>query len=149
MNASVEQAQPQKFLLQVYRWLLIAPLQKLYFGGPQVYGWGFWGGRARADMCAELTSYDAYFWHQHAAECDQLLERQFGAFLIAIETLLYLYLLYKAVGFLLRIVLWRLKIAPESWRRTPPMALQQAPAINFRASRNRSPQPRRGKKNLD
>lgn len=145
----LDEPQPQKFLLRVYRWLLIAPLQKLYFGGPQLYGYAFWGGRERADICAELTNVPAEFWQSQPDQCEQLLDKQFRAFLIAIETLLYLYLLYKAVAYGLRIVLWKFKIAPESWRKTPPLVLDRVPAINFRTPREQSPQARRrSKKNL-
>lgn len=144
-----QQTAPQRALLHVYKWLLVSPLEKLYFGGPQLYGYGFWGGRESADICAELTSAPASFWHKESDQCNQLLGKQFRAFMVALETLLWLYLLWCVVSYAARLLLWKLKIAPESWRRTPPIVLDQVAALNFRSARSRSPQPRRRAKNLD
>lgn len=142
----MQQGPLQATVLRVYSWLLIAPLKKLYFGGPQLFGYGFWAGREPSDACAELTNVGAEFWSQHPDRCEDLLNKQFTAFLIAIETLAYLYLLYRSISFVIRVILWKLRLSPESWRRTPPFVLDQAPAIAFKRGRGRSPQARSRKK---
>jgi hypothetical protein len=130
---------PQRLLLSAYEWLLVAPLQKLYFAGPQLYGAiGFWGGREPEDICAELTNVGAHFWAEHTDQCAGLLDKQFNAFLIAIETFVYLFLLFRVASFSVKWVLWRLRLSPESWRRTPPFVMPP-PTAPF--PRLRSPAP--------
>ena len=144
----------QTVLLGIYDWLLVKPLRKLYFGGPTVYGYGFWGGREPDEICAELTNVPARHWNEHPAECEELLDKQLRAFLIALETLAYLGLLYKVSAFIIRLILWKLRLSPESWhrRRTPPNYrmsawLDETPPIELKRRsptrrRTRSPQRR-------
>lgn len=136
----------QDATLWVYHRLLIAPLKKLYFGGPLIYGYGFWGGKEQADMCSELTNVEAKFWLASPGreECSALLEKQFSAFLIAAETALYLWLVYRCLTFVIRWFLWKFKLAPESWRRSPQFRLGATPPISFYRQRS-SPKPKRKK----
>ena len=123
--------------LALYEWVLVKPLRKLYFGGPMLYGYGFWGGREPAEICSELTNVASRHWIDNPNECNELLDKQLRAFLIAVETLAYLGCLYKVAVFLLRLLIWKLHLAPESWRsRTPPNYrhsrwLDSTPNIDF------------------
>jgi hypothetical protein len=120
----------------LYDWLVVPSLRKLYFGGPQLYGYGFWAGRQSADICAELTKVPAQFWSEQTEECAHLLDHQFGALSILVETGLYALIAWKLVTFLTKALCWKLRLAPESWPRTPPY-------YPDRRKRKRSPQPKR------
>ncbi len=61
------------------RWLL-APIEYAYFNGPSRLG--LWNGVAHADACSELTRVPSSVWVQQQAACDELLHRDFRAFLI-------------------------------------------------------------------
>jgi hypothetical protein len=64
---------------------ILYPLKKLYFEGPDIYGYGpFWGGRRQEDICAQLTGVDGKFWSSNPNDCGQLLERKFVAFLLGL-----------------------------------------------------------------
>lgn len=75
------------------------PLQQLYFNGPAIHGYGFWGGLAREDMCASVTpGTSAVFWATHTQDCDVLLRQHFLAFLTAVEFLTYAFYLYRILS---------------------------------------------------
>lgn len=63
-------------------YLLLAPLNQLYFKGPSIGGFGFWHGAAPEDICSELTDVPAGFWSGHIHECEMLLHQRFVAFVI-------------------------------------------------------------------
>jgi len=63
-----------------FRDAILYPLRRLYFDGPDVHGYGWWGGRAATDVCAQLTNVDAAFWARNPDDCRALLERKFVAF---------------------------------------------------------------------
>lgn len=77
------------------------PLRTLYFHGPNIRGYGFWGGIADSDMCAQLTSVSSLMWDSQAAACRDLLERNFAAFYTAVLSALYAWLAYKLLQCLL------------------------------------------------
>lgn len=66
--------------------LFVTPLRGLYFNGPALGGYGFWGGADPADMCAQLTGVPASTWSvgPMSGQCDALLERHFRAFAWAV-----------------------------------------------------------------
>lgn len=77
------------------------PLRTLYFHGPNIRGYGFWGGIADSDMCAQLTSVSSLMWDSQAAACRDLLERNFAAFYTAVLSALYAWLVFKLLQCLL------------------------------------------------
>lgn len=82
-----------------YDMAVVNPLERLYLFGPTLCGYGFWGGRAREDICASLSNTPSAFWAQHAGECDDLIARNFNATLVAAESIIYVALLYGIVSF--------------------------------------------------
>jgi len=121
----------------LYNWLVVNPVRKLYFSGPVVYGYGFWGGREPEDICAELTGVSARHWSDNRERCVDLLEKQLYAVVIAVETFAHLWILYKVLNLVSRVVLWKLRITPESWSQPPPVTLKQR---SPRRRRHGSPQ---------
>lgn len=84
----------------VTRWLLSnlieLPARLLYLYGPcfnsGTYTIGFWEGKIASQICAELTGTKQSFWEASAAamlECNELIDRKFGAFLVLIYAVIY------------------------------------------------------------
>lgn len=78
--------------------LVITPLHNLYFRGPQLNGYGFWGGATAETVCAALLpGSQASFWAAHAHECDALLSQRFDAFCVAVQTVVYMLFMFKLI----------------------------------------------------
>lgn len=81
----------------VWRVLVVDPLRTLYFYGPNVHGYGFWGGVEAADACAQLTGVSALVWDVQTVACHDLLERNFFSFSVVVMAAVYLWLIYKVL----------------------------------------------------
>jgi hypothetical protein len=66
------------------------PLAMFYLYGPGTDRWGMWSGLPLHDICARITGHttDSSHWYVHREACVQIVERQFNAFMIAIESLI-------------------------------------------------------------
>jgi hypothetical protein len=74
------------------------PLHSLYFKGPVIHGYGFWGGILPEDACAVISpGTSAYFWISNMSQCDLILDQRFIAFLTAVEVLTYLFYVYRLI----------------------------------------------------
>jgi len=108
----------------LYNRLLLWPLATLYFNGPSFYQWGFWGGAEAADICAQLTSASADFWQRNPDACTEIIYKRLQAFVIGVQALLYMWMIYKMGSFLVRLFYWKClarHIGPTwTWRLTPP-----------------------------
>jgi hypothetical protein len=98
----------------VYDALIVEPLRRLYLGGPRLWGWGFWGGIALPDICAAVSTAPATFWWHHQDACAALVLREFSVLLVALETVVYFYILvnvmvlaWRAVGLGRYLTPWR------------------------------------------
>jgi hypothetical protein len=81
-----------------YRLVVIVPLQKLYFYGPNVSNkYGFWGGLKKSRICQIITTYTESFWEEHEEECLELLAQHFDSFRCTVEVMLYFALMYQLV----------------------------------------------------
>jgi len=102
------------WLSSITRVFVETPLRHLYFHGPWLNSFGFWGGMATHDVCAHLTRTGAALWlssSHNSAECLDLVERHFQAFMTGANTLLYIatvYLLFTGGWGLCRDY-WRLR----------------------------------------
>jgi len=86
----------------VYAATIIAPLKRLYFEGPKLYGYGFWKGAAEHDICAALTNHDSNFWKSHQEACKEIIEKDFYSIVVLVETIGYFALFYIILSILLR-----------------------------------------------
>lgn len=74
------------------------PLHSLYFNGPALHGYGFWGGISPEDACAVISpNTSAYFWISNMSQCDLILDKRFVAFLTAVEVLTYMFYVYRFI----------------------------------------------------
>lgn len=132
---------------------IILPLKGLYFHGPTLGGYGFWGGVNPADACAQLTGISATVWLDsptQALQCDALLDRKFTSFAWTIMISTYLWLLYKLVShivyryFVLRpaVAEFRHALGLEDGMRLA-VAIRQTPKRRPRSPRMYSPRVRR------
>lgn len=80
--------------------VIIYPLRRLYFDGPDVHGYGCWGGKSSPDICSQITGVDATFWVQNSDDCQIVLERKFVAFYIGTMTIFILIFIYSTINFL-------------------------------------------------
>lgn len=74
--------------------LLVEPLRRLYFDGPDLKSFGiiscgFWNGISKPEICALLTTISEHHWRQHSELCDERIERQFLAFVVTVEFVIY------------------------------------------------------------
>ena len=75
----------QDYIATLWMYLTTAfltPLRHLYLHGPALGNYGFWGGHQHSDICAAMTSVSATHWNKHPAECEDLVERKFRAFVL-------------------------------------------------------------------
>lgn len=75
--------------------IFVKPLRRLYFNGPDLKSFGFisigfWNGLTYPEICAQLTTISERHWLQHPELCDIRIERQFLAFVVMAEFILYL-----------------------------------------------------------
>jgi hypothetical protein len=77
-------------LSSIYEYLWGSVLRNLYFGGPALHGYGFWSNKSPVDMCSELTNVPADHWVKNEEECETLLQRNFRAFEIGVNTVIYI-----------------------------------------------------------
>ena len=79
-----------------YELLVVAPAMRLFREGPACLGG--WRGQSEAAICAALTTVPAEHWVGGAAgECRVLVQREFGSFLVVVDTAVHGFLLYYAV----------------------------------------------------
>jgi hypothetical protein len=58
-------------------------LTELYFHGPAMHGYGFWGGRDLLSMCAErIPQVDPVLFQRHPKQCIVVLQRDVEAFIL-------------------------------------------------------------------
>ncbi len=93
--------------MYLYDTLLVSPMHRLYFKGPDLNSFGFitlgfWKGKSEQSICSHLTSIPESHWMQHPDECDVLLQRHFDAFLVMVETALYVFMIVQIYGCITR-----------------------------------------------
>ncbi len=86
--------------------ILINPLKRLYFNGPDLKSFGivsigFWNGLTNAEICAQLTTISERHWHENQGLCDNRIHRQFMAFVVIVEFLIYIVSIFYLVKRLL------------------------------------------------
>jgi hypothetical protein len=79
---------------------VIYPLKLFYFQGPQFMGYGGWEGISFEDICSRLTSIPAKHWAEHLLQCNDLIERQFHSYIVALFVGFYVVFVYKLVSFI-------------------------------------------------
>lgn len=79
----------------VFYWLLEKPIEILYLRGPAIFGYGFWEGLPRADICSRLTGVDSRHWIISVVECDAIIERKLQGMYIALYFAVYMLLLWN------------------------------------------------------
>ena len=127
----------------LFNTVFVSPLYTLYFRGPTLNGFGFWGGAAPETICASLLpGSHASFWAQHVDDCYVLLTQRFDAFQVAVHTCLYVFVLLKLVQCLtfhclvVQPALGRLEqllrknVSPTTWNDMPATHVITSGAIN-------------------
>lgn len=82
------------FIRYLYTLLLIQPLHRLYFHGPNLYGVGFWESMKNTTICAQLTEQSEILWLQNPTECAAMIQRKYDAYETMIEISVYFFVLY-------------------------------------------------------
>ena len=73
---------------------IVTPFAHLYLSGPSINGYGFWHGLQSEEICARLTNVPASHWIQHEDQCMQLVQTHFQAFLVAVQVIIYGYMIW-------------------------------------------------------
>lgn len=81
-----------EIMRSAYHAVVVEPLRQLYRNGPRPL---FWGARSTADVCYEMTNFDAKFWDAHVGDCTDMIDERFASFLATVECVLYFICLYK------------------------------------------------------
>jgi len=97
----------QTAIAHIYTRVVIAPLQRLYFQGPRLFGYGFWKGASQHDICAALTNHNSEFWAQHSDACAQIVRRDFQSHVVLFETAAYFFILFLALRALGTMIVYR------------------------------------------
>ena len=85
-------------LVTIQQLLIDMPLHDLYFNGPLLYGYGFWGGTAKEEICTTLSpGTTAFFWRNNSDQCDSVLDMRFNAFKVAVKFGVYLLCVYRLI----------------------------------------------------
>lgn len=92
---SVPMRWASSLVYNTYFYLILNPLANLYLRGPSIHGYGFWSGKTMPEICAELTNVPSEFWERNPLECQDLVSHQFESFVVAVETVIYIVLLYR------------------------------------------------------
>ena len=105
---------PQYLLHELHRAFVYAPLRRLYFQGPSLNGFGFWGGLPPQDCCTlALPGTSAVFWADHLHQCEVILDQRFIAFLTVVQFIMYVIYVHR----LLSMVAYRYFILGPALRR--------------------------------
>ena len=88
----------KNILHEIYNFIILNPLKKLYFNGP--YKIGFWQGLPNEDICSVITKTSSDIWRQVPDKCTQILRRNFESFHIMIVALLYSIILYRFFNYI-------------------------------------------------
>lgn len=75
----------------VYDRLIFLPFMQLYLSGPALGGYGFWGGRDEAFICAAKTTMSQFFWENHPGMCREIIERDAHSFMMTVAVTVYFY----------------------------------------------------------
>ena len=98
-------------LQEISKYILYYPLRTLYFHGPSLGNFGFWGGKAREDICSQLTLMPAKTWTKGfdmEEECELLLQKKFNSFYISILFIFYVYFSYSLLSYMyVRYFFWK------------------------------------------
>lgn len=86
----------------VYAATILIPLKRLYFQGPRFYGYGFWKGAPAHDICAELTHHNSEFWQKNPLACQEIIEKDFHAIVVLVETIGYFSIVYFIASLIFR-----------------------------------------------
>lgn len=89
---------------EIYNFLIVRPLARLYLYGPRFGGYGFWQGMTDTDICTALNSghNPSSFWSKNLPECHEMIARDFNAWLVFVEFLVTLLVLYMTCKYLKR-----------------------------------------------
>ena len=77
----------------IYKHVILLPFMQLYIQGPSLGGYGFYGGRDEAYICATKTTMTQFFWEQHPTMCREIIERDANSLIMTMACTLYFYLL--------------------------------------------------------
>lgn len=105
----------------LYYRLFVRPLAYFYFGGPKLHGWGMWGGEPMHEICSVILSPPASLWLSGTARevCISAIRRNFESFLITIQFVVYLYILFHVIKSILHWVgsprQWFLRLGHCVW----------------------------------
>lgn len=113
---------------------LVRLMTKIYLEGPYLWGYGFWGGRAPADICAQTTNIPSLHWFNHPEECWALIDKNVTAICIGIGLItcfLMIYQYFSALWYRYTLVIPLLSIL----RHQPPL-LPSSSSLDIREEKN-------------
>lgn len=88
-----------KIVLACYRWFFVDPLRRLYFRGPYLMGYGFWGGKSAREICTRAHDVMSEVWEVRQDLCEATVEAKFEAFLVGCELILYGFVAFAVISF--------------------------------------------------
>lgn len=77
----------------IYRRAILLPFMQLYVQGPTLGGYGFYGGRDEAFICASKTTMSQFFWEHHPTMCRDIIERDAHSLMMTVACVVYFYTL--------------------------------------------------------
>jgi hypothetical protein len=74
---------------QLYTYVILSPLARLYLFGPSWGTFGFWSGIDVTVICSQKTNLPPTFWQEHPHECVEIISKQFYGTVVLFETIFY------------------------------------------------------------
>ena len=88
---------------QLYTYVILSPLARLYLYGPSWGTFGFWSGIDATVICSQKTNLPPIFWEKHPHECVEIISKQFYGTVVMFETIFY----FGTIWFILKyFLLW-------------------------------------------
>jgi hypothetical protein len=112
----------------IYGHLILHPLRKIYEFGPDLHGFGFWGGKSPAQICAAISGTAELFWLHNLDDCLEIIDTKFYSVQVTMESVVYFILLFSVIQFLYQRLCERMHVRNDP--RSPIMYLLAPPVQN-------------------
>ena len=103
----------------LYRHLIFLPFMQLYVQGPTLAGYGFYGGRDEAVICAAKTTMSQFFWEHHPVMCREIIERDVNSLVMTMAVVMWFYMLvhlYLVLQTVMQVALKRMLLGDTTRR---------------------------------
>lgn len=74
-------------------YLFEQPLLYIFLFGPELHGYGFWGGKDITSICARTTGVQVSHWENNRYLCETIVYRQFTGYITGFYAIIYFFVM--------------------------------------------------------